>query len=100
MSNEETRRFWPVPTAVCLALIIFAATFFAYADKARVHEAAGVYPALIGLVLFASVMAWLTDILLPEERKRRVGVLLLVVFVETAVFFYLLGFLILNLYGS
>jgi hypothetical protein len=45
-------------------------------------------------------MMWLTWLLVPEDRKNAALVVFGVTIVETAVFAYLLMFLLLNIYGS
>lgn len=100
MDNSEKRKILYFPAAVCSALAIFAVTLFAYADKARVHIPAGYLPGIVGLLVFATVMLWLTHLILPKQMNWRISVLFASVMAETAVFLYLLMFLLLNLYGS
>ena len=89
----------PVPAAVVMSIAIFAATFFAYAERQRLHEGGSYAPASIGITAFVVVMIGLTAAALPKER-RSAGLVLGIVAAETAVFTFALMFLLLNIYGS
>ena len=93
-------KFWPVPVALLTAIAIFAGTYYAYAERHRLQEEGSPLPGVIGLGLFAITMTFLTDRLLPEEGKRRSLILVGVVAGETAAFFFILLFLLLNTLGS
>jgi ABC-type transport system involved in cytochrome c biogenesis permease subunit len=101
MSKEvASRRIWPVPAAVVAGLLIFAATFFSYAESRRTHHEVGYLPLILGLSSFTATMFYLTRLILPEEKKKKVWHLIVIALSVTAVFAYLLMFLLLNLYGS
>jgi hypothetical protein len=101
MSTEvASRRIWPVPAAVVTGLLMFAATFYSYAEVRRTQEEGGYLPLILGLSSFAAAMFYFTRLMLPEEKKKKVWLLFVIALSETAVFAYLLMFLLLNLYGS
>ena len=95
-----TPKLWPVPVAILTAMAIFAGTYYAYAERHRLQEEGSPLPGVIGLGLFAITMTFLTDQLLPVERKRRDLILVGVVAGETAAFFFIFLFLIVNTLGS
>ena len=93
-------KFWPIPVSVCAALSIFAGTYYAYAERHRLHEGGSYRPGLIGFGLFVAVMAYLTHKTLPEERENRAVILLGIVAAESAFFFFTSMLLLLNTFGS
>lgn len=99
-AQVASRRIWPVPAVVLTALVTFAATFYSYAESRRTHEEGGYLPLILGLTSFAALMLWFTRLMLPEEKKKKVRLSFIIALCETAVFAYLLMFLLLNLYGS
>jgi hypothetical protein len=99
-TDKSSRRVWPLPVAVVVGLITFAATFYWYAEAHRTHQPGSAIPITIGIATFAVAMMWLTWLLVPEDRKNAALVVFGVTIVETAVFAYLLMFLLLNIYGS
>ena len=100
MSNEvSVPRIWPAPIAVISSIDIFAATFYAYAERQRLHQGGSYVPAGIGIAAFVAVMLVLTGAAIPKER-RRAGLVLGIVVAETAAFSYAIMFLLLNIYGS
>jgi len=100
MSTETSvRRIWPGPTAVISSIGIFAATFFACAERQRLHQDGSYAPAGIGIAAFVIVMLGLTAAMLPKER-RTVWLVAGFVAAETTVFSYAIMFLLLNIYGS
>jgi hypothetical protein len=98
--NTEKRNIWLFPVTLCMGLIIFAVTFFIYAEKARIHQSAGYTPGIVGLLAFAVVMLGFTHLAVPQGQKFRLALLLIMTICEIAVFVFLLVFLVLNLYGS
>lgn len=100
MRNDASPvKIWPLPVIVVVSLGTFAATFYSYAKRHRLHEEGSSLPAVLGIGIFIVAMLILTAAILPKER-RRVGLVLGIVAGETAVFAYALMFLLLNIYGS
>jgi crotonobetainyl-CoA:carnitine CoA-transferase CaiB-like acyl-CoA transferase len=100
MSNDASSlKIWLLPVIVVVAIGTFAATFYAYAERHRLHQEGSPFPAIIGIGAFVVAMIALTAALLPRER-RGVGLVLGIVIGETVVFAYALMFLLLNIYGS
>jgi hypothetical protein len=100
MSNDASSlKVWPLPVIVVAAIAIFAATFFAYAERHRLHQEGSPFPAVIGIGAFVLAMLLLTAAMLPKER-RGIGLVLSIVVGETVVFAYALMFLLLNIFGS
>jgi len=100
MSTETTQqKIWPLPVAVVSAIAIFAATFFAYAERHRLNKGGSYFPAVLGIVAFSLVISVLTVAAIPKER-RKARLVLSVIVGEIAVFVYALMFLLLNIYGS
>jgi hypothetical protein len=99
-ADIASRRIWPVPAAVVTALLIFAATFYSYAESRRTHQEGGYVPVILGLFSFFATMLCFTRLMLPEEKKKTVRLSFVIALSETALFAYLLMFLLLNLYGS
>ncbi len=93
-------KLWPIPASVCAALSIFAGTYYAYAERHRLHEGGSYRPGLIGFGLFVAVMAYLTHKAIPEKRENRGIILLGVVATESAFFFFTSMLLLLNTFGS
>ena len=100
MSTESrTQRIWPLPVAVVAAITVFASTFFAYAERQRLHQGGSYFPAGVGIGVFSVLMFGSTVAIIPKE-KRSVGLVFGIVAAETAVFAYAIMFLLLNIYGS
>jgi hypothetical protein len=100
MTTDATpRKFWPLPVAIVSAIVVFTATFFAYAERHRLNQGGSYIPALVGTLVFSSLMLALTAVMLPKER-RSVVVVGGIVFGETLAFIFALMFLLLNVYGS
>jgi uncharacterized membrane protein len=98
--EKNPRKIWILPVAVVTAIAIFGATFFVYAEDARTHRPGGWMPMVIGIGLFTAIMAFLTDVYVTTEERRRGGLTIAIVIGEVAVFFYAIMFLILNIFGS
>jgi hypothetical protein len=98
--NHENSKFWPVPVSILVALATFAGTYYAYAERRRLHEEGSLLPALIGLAVFIAAMLFLTDQLVPAERKDRKLVLAATVAGETIGLFVIFMLLLLNTFGS
>lgn len=91
---------WPLPVAIVATIALFSATFYSYAEGVRLHQPRGLTPIGIGTLIFAALMMFLTDAMVAKEGSRRIGLSIGIVAGETAVFFYALMFLLLNLFGS
>jgi hypothetical protein len=97
--ESSTPRIWPMPVAAVSSIAVFAATFFAYAERHRMQKQGSYLPAIFGIVVFVAVMSVLTVAMIPKG-KNRLGLVLGIVIAEAATFAYALMFLLLNIYGS
>jgi hypothetical protein len=97
--NATSQKIWPLPVAIVSAVVVFAGTFFAYAERHRLNQGGSYAPVLIGVLLFLALMIVFTFAMLPKER-RSIVVVGGIVFGETLAFVVVLTFLVLNAYGS
>jgi hypothetical protein len=99
-SERTTIQFWLFPCSVCSGITLFSATYFICADRARLHLPDPYDHVLTGTVLFCLSTVLFTHLMLPRNKPHRLLILSATAIGETLLFFYGLGFLLLNLYGS
>lgn len=97
--RSSPAKLWPLPVAVIACIAIFGGTFFAYAERERLHKNGSYLPLLIGISAFMLAMYVACRAAFPA-RAGKAWRVWGTVFGLTVFFFYALMFLLLNIYGS
>ena len=99
-SDTTSKKIWLPPAAVVSTIVLFATTFYIYAEGVRLEKPLGYLPIGIAFPIFMALMAFFTYVTINAPRKRKIGLTIVIILGETAVFIYAFMFLILNIFGS